>query len=262
MIRGKLLLLALLFVSIGTAAASNIVFEDDFSGSTLNPAWQIGTGNGSYQLTGGNLRFYNQGPLSSAAGWSTVALNLNIPFNGTQWEADTKATYHLVWLNARGNSSGAQGPQILVSFNSTSPFTNYGGFERVIDAWYQSNDLMAWYNNNSVTGLVNPADTPVINNVADGTYWLQFIRNGASFSMNYSFDGQNYHNALTTTLTDPNNPYNDLMISATTWETVGSYTDYDFVRIQTTGSQVAEPTTLSLIASSLVFIFLKKKRSL
>ncbi len=138
-------------------ANTGIIFADDFSGSTLNPAWQVLPGKGSISVGGGSLRYFNDGPTASTTGWNNQALTLALNFAGTDWKIDTKATYHLDWLLSEnysgppdpvqnGNSSGSQGPEVLVSFANTASGTNYAGtnfvrIERVIDAFYGSNGL-------------------------------------------------------------------------------------------------------------------------
>lgn len=235
------------------AMAGSIIFSDDFTGPSLDPAWQVQPGQGSYSLVGGNLRYYNQGPRSGPGGWFTTSLTLALPFTGTHWEIDTKATYNLYWLNSLGNSSGAQRPQVMLSFDSVSPYNDYADFDRGVDAYYGDNHLSAWYINQqgqtSALGLLNPADAAIINNIADGTYWYRIVRDGGTLTMAYSYDGVNYNTAFSAPLANPSSSYNQLLLSATTWETVGSFTDYDYVTIS---SAVPEPGSLILFGSALL----------
>ncbi|MGH9396527.1 MAG: hypothetical protein ACRD18_06720 [Terriglobia bacterium] len=45
-------------LSANTARADTI-FSDNFTSTTLNPAWQVLPGQGSYSVGGGQLRYYN-----------------------------------------------------------------------------------------------------------------------------------------------------------------------------------------------------------
>src|SRR5579884_3277400 len=192
-----------------TALADSVIFSDDFNGSTLNPAWQIMPGQGSYTVGGGHLRYFNDGPRTSTTGWYSPALTLALPFSGTHWEIRTEATYNLQYLDSSGVSSGAQGPEVLVKFNpgtTTSAFggPNYAGtdfvrIERNIDAGYGSNTLSADYGNVVNNNLLNPADT-IQNNIGDGTYWYEITRDGGTLTVDYSYDGTHFKTALTAAL--------------------------------------------------------------
>ncbi|MBZ5578211.1 MAG: hypothetical protein LAP40_16740 [Acidobacteriia bacterium] len=250
------LLLAVAALPGANQAHADVLFSDDFTASTLNPAWQVLPGQGSYSVGGGDLRYYNQGPVAATTGWFNPALTLSLQFTGTDWEFDTKAAYHLDWLSSgsytgpstpnTSNSSGAQAPEVLVAFDSASQTssqqagTDYAAFERDIDAYYGSNILSASYGAAYDPNLLNPADSNINNNIADGTYWLQIIRSGGTLAMNYSYDGTTYMNAFTTTLANPTGTYNDLLLGGVTYSTAGSYTDYSYVTI-TTPSGVPEP---------------------
>ncbi len=228
------------------------IFIDEFNGSALKSAWQVQPGQGNYAFVDGNLRYFNQGPQSGPQTWVTRSLTLAAPFNGTDWQLDTRVKYNLVWLNGAGNSSGAQRPQVIVSFDPVSTFENWLDFDRGIDAYYGANYLSAFYGyfGTYVGGsdsFVNPADVPIVNNIADGTYYLRVVRHGASITMSYSYDGIHYGSALSTILlSDAANSYNQLLLSATTWETVGSFADFDYIRIKAippvSASQYSVPT--------------------
>jgi len=264
--------LLVLFAMLGavTAKADSIIYSDNFSGSTLNPAWQVLPGQGTYSLNG-DLRYYNQGPLSSPTVWDTTSLALALPFNGTNWVLDTEATYSLNWCTS-GNytgpstpnqtcSSGAQDPQVIVSFapvtasdrSALADSTNFADFSRGTDAWYGADYLSASYGGASVTNLLSPADSSITGNIAGGTYWYQFVRNGGMLTMSYSTDGINYNTALTVSLADPSNPFNELLFSGSTYLTVDSFTDYHDVTI-TALSSAPEPATWSLVLGG-VLIF-------
>jgi hypothetical protein len=258
----RLLAVGLLFIGAGAALADSVIFSDDFNGTTLNPAWQILPGQGSYTVGNGNLRYFNSGSQSATTGWYNPALTLALPFSGTHWEISTKATYNLFYLDSSGVSSGAQAPEVLVKFNpgvtiSSNGGPNYAGtdftrIERDIDAGYGSNVLEANYGSVQDVNMLNPADSTIKNNVGDGTYWYQITRNGGSLTIAYSYDGTNYTNAFTTQLANPTGTYNELLLGGLTWQGVGSYTDYDYVHIMATATPEPNTATLWLAALPLI----------
>jgi hypothetical protein len=126
--------------------------------------------------------------------------------------------------------------------------TDYAIFERDIDAYYGTNGLSASYGAASNDNLLNPADSDINDNIADGTYWLQIIRNGGELTMNYSFDGTNYLTAFSTALADPSSTYNELLLGGITYSSAGSYTDYSYVNIT---APVPEPSGFVLLALGL-----------
>src|SRR5690348_3253336 len=183
---GVLVPMLMVAATANIASADSTIFSDAFTEGTLNSAWQVLPGQGSYSVGDGRLRYNNSGPQASTTGWYSPALTLALPFNGTNWVISTKATYNLKWLNSAGNSSGAQGPEVLVKFapgSSTSGFggpnyagTDYAVIERDIDAYYNANYLSAAYGSVSNNNLLNPEDTTITDNIADGTYWYEITR--------------------------------------------------------------------------------------
>ncbi len=155
-------------------------------------------------------------------------------------------------------SVGAQRPDVLVTFSpvtegdrSAFNTTDYANFDRGVDAYYGSNYLSAGYGATSNGSLLNPADTDISNNIADGTYWLRIIRNGGTLYMNYSYDGVNYMNGITTTLDNPSDPFNELVLSGTTFLTASSYADYSFVTIQSTAPEPGSMLPVLLCAAGM-----------
>lgn len=262
-------LILLIAIASEVALADSTIFADNFTETTLNSAWQVLPGQGSYSVGGGRLQYVNGGPQASTTGWYNPALTLALPFSGTNWTLQTKATYNLQWLDGTGNSSGAQGPEVLVKFAPGSATSSYGGpnyagsdyavIERDIDACTgcnPANYLSASYGAVSNSNLINPADAgiPPTNNIGDGTYWYEITRDGGVLTVSYSYDGMNYTPAFSASLSDPPSSYNELLLGGITWEGVGSYTDYAYVDIASTATP--EPGTLPmlLLASPLVVI--------
>lgn len=266
---------ALLLTLAGTnSAVATVIYSDNFSGPTLNPAWQVLSGQGTYAMVG-DLRYSNQGPQSSPGGWATTSMSLSLPFTGTNWQADVTATYSLQWgssgnytgpsVPSPGNSSGAQAPQVIMSFDPITEGNrtglsgpgNYADFYRGVDAFYGSNVMEAFYGATTVPGLINPADLMINNNVAGGTYFYRFGRNGGTLTMLYSYDGLNYFTALTTALSNPLSNFNQLLLSATTFSSAGSFTDFTNVTI--TDTTIPEPGAFTLIASALLVLPLLRR---
>ena len=76
-------------------------FHDDFTDTTLDPAWMIQPGIGTYSLTQhpGFLR-YNLAGSTHPAG-DAVALWVFRPFSGTDWTLETRVSYSLPFGNGR-----------------------------------------------------------------------------------------------------------------------------------------------------------------
>ena len=268
----RLLLTSILLALGAGQALAETIFADNFTGPSLNSAWQVLPGQGVY-VFGGGLRYYNQGPLSSPSGWSTTSLALALPFMGTNWEIDTRATYSLDWCTL-GNSytgpavpnqscsSGAQRPQIMVAFDpatasdrSALTGANVAEIDRGIDAWYGDDHLSASYGDVVASGLLNPADSTINKNIAGGAYWYRIVRSGGNLTMSYSTDGVSYATALSAQLNNPTGSYNELVLTGTTFLTENSFTDYGYVNIESLGtSAVPEPSGFALMLLGVAFV--------
>ena len=110
-------------------------------------------------------------------------------------------------------------PVTAADRNALGTNPNFADLDREIDAGYGTNRLSAYYIDS--TTQVRNADlpvTPLVNNVADGTYWYIFTRDGGTLAMQYSTDGINFATALTASLENPTDPFNEFLISGTTYE--------------------------------------------
>ncbi len=279
-VTGRLMGVALLALFAGGDATATVVFSDNFTEATLNPSWQVLGGQGSYTLTGSSLRYFDDGPQSSPTGWSTTSLALALPFTGTQWTATIQATYNLYWLlpgygsyngpaqPTTTGSPGAQTPEVLMAFapvtaGDRSALTNPNNvalLSRNIDPYYGSDTLLAGYGYSGSANLLTPAEMTITNTIADGTYWLQFIRNGGSLSINYSTDGVTYQTAYSATLADPTSDYNELLLTGVTYLTAGSYTDYRDLTITTPDAPVPEPGSIALLCTVVAALGLRMRR--
>lgn len=257
-------LLFLLFGCIQAWAQVTLPFTDNFSGPTLDPAWQVLPGQGSYTVGGGVLRYYNDGPVASSTGWYNTALTLALPFTGRNWKMEIQAKYNLFYVFPGGNATGGQGPEVLVKFSPDFAPGGYGtpsyaGYdfaviERDIDACTgcnPANYLFAGYGAVGNSNLLNPADagTPPPNNIGGGTYWYQIIRQAGMLTLNVSYDGTNYFQAFSAPLSNPSSTFNELLIGGITFLTAGSYTDYGPVTITSLETPATTQTTLSSSAN-------------
>jgi hypothetical protein len=107
--------------------------------------------------------------------------------------------------------------------------------------------------------LLTPAEMMITNTIADGTYWLQFTRNGGSLTMSYSTDGTNYQPAYSATLANPSNDYNELLLTGLTYLTAGSFTDYKNLTI-TAPDAVPEPASIGLLVTVVAALGLRIRR--
>lgn len=224
---------ALLIALCALADSSGANFSDEFTGPALDPAWVVRPGQGSYSFVSGNLRFFNEGPLSSPWTWMTTSMVLAHPFTGTQWEFEAKVRYNLVYLNSLGNSAGAQASLLIFHIGAGASAVDVT-INRGVDAWYGNNTLLTSLCSVSlcspIVPMLNPADAAVVGNVADGTYWFRIARDGGTITVRYSFDGATWQTAFSAPLPNPSEQLNELLISGQTWETVGSFADFDYIR--------------------------------
>lgn len=263
------------FALSATVSLAGNIFYSTFSGTTLDSAVQVLSGTGSYALDG-DLRYNNAGPLASPSGGSNTSLTLAIPFSGTRWEAAVDVSFALDWCTLGNDysgpsvptmscSAGAQAGQTGISFvpvteddRSGLAGPSYGYFDRGVDAWYGADTLTANFASDSAEGLLNPADSSISDNIAGGTYYYRFARDGGVFTMSYSYDGVNYSTALTEALSDPFSSYNELILSGTTFLNEASHSDYSLVSI--TAPDAPEPGTYLLVGSGLVAVSILRRR--
>ena len=90
-------IVVILMLMAGNAFASSVILSDQFTGTSLNPQWEVMNGQGTYSVNNG-LTYTGDGPLSSPSGWLTKSTTLALPFQGEHWEADISLSYSLKWL--------------------------------------------------------------------------------------------------------------------------------------------------------------------
>jgi len=107
---------------------------------------------------------------------------------------------------------------------------------RGTDQWYGTNILWARLVNNGVAIANNetlraPDDVP-INDWLRHTYWYEVVRNGQKITLRYSYDGTNYIDVFSTSLSTPVGATQRAIISANVWTTAGSYADWDYIYVE------------------------------
>jgi hypothetical protein len=242
----------------GTSAiAQTIPWQEDFSTSVLDPSWQVMPGLGSYSLTDnpGHLRYYFQGPLAHGDGWMgipnpgawTPSLTLVRPFEGDTWILRAKVTYNIRWsfvsdpppYNYYDGSTGAQYQFLFIAFGEG--INDYLRIGRGTDKWYGTNILDAMLVSNGVGiasngALLAPDDIPLDENGLwqwlRHTYWYEVVRNGQEITFRYSYDGTNYIDVFSTSLSTPVGATQKVIISAGVWATAGSYADWDYIYVE------------------------------
>ena len=258
-----ILLMLLTALTPGRAFADLVVFSDDFQSATLNSAWQLQSGGGSYTVGGGTLSYYNGGYSAATSGWVRPALTLVLPFTGTQWQIDTKATSNIVY-QLSGSSTGTQAVQLLTSFKpfvQSDPNKDAAMIARGTDAWYGYNAIQGSY---SGAGWSADALTPAIfcqgfcgdTKTVTDTFWYRFIRNGGTITEEYSADGSDYTTLFSASLANPSGAYNEFVLGGMTYMPAGTYTNFDYVNI--TATSVPEPSAPILFGVMLLTVFAGK----
>ena len=200
-----------------TIATGPVIVDEQFSSSTLQPAWTFfqRSGSGRYSLTDnpGAFRYYGEGSCTGQAlSWWEPAWSHDWPqgsyllrtFAGDRWDLKAAVTYHLHGIS-NGNWMGAQDPHLAIVFDEgTGPKVD---IERVVDYWYR-HDVLDIHLQNAEGGdpmlfpdYVSP-NTPIdfrapedVYHYTGGegwinhTYWDQVVRDGREVTIGISTDG-------------------------------------------------------------------------
>lgn len=226
-------------------------FRENFLEPALDPSWQVVSGLGSYSLTDnlGYLRYYLKGSSAYSGGWRKdykvetwrPSLTLLRPFEGSNWILKTKATYNIhacadVNVPKRG-STGAQYQDLYIAFGEG--INDFLVIDRGTDWWYGTNRMVARLISNGVEiascTLLAPDDV-IKQKDNEGwfvyTYWYEVARNGQEITFRYSYDGKNYVEGFSTSLTKPVEATQKAIIDANVWTTAGSYIDWDYFNVE------------------------------
>ncbi len=227
-------------------AINTSYFQEDFSTPQLDPPWQVVQtvpGLGRYSLTDnpGYLRYYLEGWLGYAGGWSNgyqnlpsgwrPSLTLIRPFDGENWSLRTKVNYNL-HAHIGGSSTGGQGPNLQIAFGED--MNDYLYIYRAVDWWYSNNSLtMELVSNGVAVAHFDGAPSPI---GGDGwvreTYWYEITRIGREITVRFSNDGINYTTAFSALLTEPVTTTQRAIIDMILWNGAGSYVDWDYIYVE------------------------------
>jgi hypothetical protein len=226
--------ITLLLMNVGAIALAQS-FQEDFSTSSLDPAWTVTDtypGHGYYSLTGNSLRYYLQAwsiptdaPLDAGYAWYYPCMKLSRSFSGTYWIFETKVTYYMPYSNGRDLD-------IWVCFgsrNNSIEFYKYSDCGYVVNNWVSTID--------GVTQLIG--NFP-IGGTPYETDYFRIVREDKELTLLWSSDGQNWLGLYNTTMSDQTAGLSQyVLLSGQSWATpAGSYAEYDYIYV--------EPTTIDV----------------
>lgn len=206
-------------------------FFDPFDLTTLDPAWRVRPGVGSFSLTEnpGHLRYRVADHDSQGFTDNTnqpLSLLLSRPFRGENWVFETKVTYTVPYGNGR---------QLITWITFGTPRardTNAVRFWRTKDTG--GGHLIVDFIDNGVYQQALKTDLLGPNDVVTSTHFFRITRSGRSFTVEMSSDGLSY-TAVGSRMFGPqiDGLIEHLVISGTEWFVLtGSFADYDFVRVR------------------------------
>jgi hypothetical protein len=233
--------LCILVVMTAPAFADPMEFFDDFGSPTLDPAWTVTAGQGSYSLSDrpGYLRYQLTG--STHPNGDAPALKIFRPFDGTDWTFDMKMDYTF------GSGNGRQ------------------QFTRIFfgDSQASATSQITWFRTKDDAGggpLTGEDVAGILDGGVDGpshsalpllpdTHYLRVIRSGQDLSLLRSADGVVWDAFLSHTFAAPLGIDQILQFSGAQFAGgQQGIADYDFVRLQA----VPEPSSLALVVTVLV----------
>lgn len=217
------------FATMALGANAQTTFADEFSSSTLDPAWQLHAGTGQYSLTDhpGYLRYSFAGATNP---YDTPALWVYRPFTGDNWVLDSRVQYTM---------PSGQGRQQIIRLL-------FGGLEaRGVNEvrWVRTHDLGSGF----IQGIYNDGgvgDGVLASLYGNDTYFFRIERHGQSVAISRSHDGVSYDTILSRVFSTPLPTNQILSISGANFNAIDTGSaDYDYFRL----SPVPEPTSISAI---------------
>lgn len=246
-VRGLTLVVGM--AAMASWAGAGTTFRDDFSGPTLDPAWTVNPGYGTYSLTAnpGYLRYtLNSSVVSS--GYDT-RLAFYRQFTGTDWVLDGKASYSMP------SGLGRDFYQIIAFGGYDQRFTLSAAFDRNRDDGSRSNIARAWWNDPGPGGP--GGESSYYPTVLPDTYYFRIERAGQEVKVEDSSDGVTYTTMLDRVYTTPLGSTQTLVLEGTDYYSSGQ-ANWDYVQVTTA---VPLPTAawggLGLLGSLLGVKFLK-----
>ncbi len=221
----SLLALGFLALAGSTVVAQTTSFRDDFSSTTLDPAWTVQSGIGSYSLTA------NPGYLRYSLGGSTnpsddPALWIYRPFSGTSWTLESRVSYNLPYGNGR-------------QFFLRVPLGDVSQRHANEVLWWRTSDQAGGVAANCCTYVTvfdgsNPTNFGPFNTDAADTYVVRIHRAGQAFTVSMSPDGSTWTTVAQYTFVTSLGTSQNVMLTGANYAGTG-YADYDYVSVQSPG---------------------------
>jgi hypothetical protein len=215
---------ALALLGIGFTAMAQTSFRDDFSSTTLDPAWTVQAGIGtSYSLTAnpGYLRYSVDGSTNNNS--DNPAVWIYRPFTGTSWTLETRVSYSMPFGNGRQLYLKIPLGDLSQRFN---------------------NEIWFWREADQAGGVANNCCTYVtffdggtgvnvgpMNLDATDTYTVRVVRYGQNFTIWMSPDGLTWTTIASHTYTTALGSTQNVLLSGADYAGTG-YADYDYVSVQ------------------------------
>jgi len=207
-------------------------FYDPFDSSTLDPAWQISPGYGSYSLTErpGYLRYHAAPPSAPAPRYTLFRR-----FRGDNWTFQTNVSYTVPIYTGR---------QLLTFITFGSP-----------DAWGGANGVRFWRDrdfdsrNRILVDFIDnsvwfPGSDIPLPGVTSSTHFFRIIRCGRTVTVGLSGDGVTFDEVGAHTFgSQIEGLTQHLVISGNDFALSNSFADYDYVRL--TKGQPNQPPVAS-----------------
>lgn len=243
------LAVALLFVA--SVASASVGFFDDFNGDSLGSAWTVNNA-GDYSVSGGNL--------NTAIGSMMIAnplalTSFTVPAPAGDFVATMKATCTIVGGSAIPNVGIAAFPendqQSTVLLGREFDGANWGEFHGVGGVWGLAAKTGGPVATGWPYGLTWTFSEGAVD-LGEGAFYLQIVRTGNQYDLNYSADGTNFSTFLSTT-------YTGTPLTRVGIITFGEcYGGPQTAQIDSF-SVVPEPATMSLLALGALGLLRRKK---
>jgi len=230
---------------VSTANAWTTYYEDNFSGTTLDPTWQV-MGGGAYTLNGGDLEFTTQqGDLVDAYPPNPQHLFLvDLPDQYVSWRAVTRVRYNTPSLSYQQVD--------LVAYQDDDDYVKVAREGSSLYGKYWTY-LAEWSGNYYQVGPALPETTDY--------FWMKMLRSGNQYTAWASVDSTTDPDLVANwvQIGTQSVPLNDPWVGIGGWNgpaTAGLLAEFDYFRVQ-----VPEPATIALLAGGIGLLGLSKRRN-